>query len=201
MSKHVPRASSQAKHFRRLWLNPQIRPRGRPWVTSLRHSGRLRFAQPRAPTFRPGSLGHGLAAASRVFTGRTSRVRSAEGEWVSALFVLVECTWKVDYRLAEGHEPAPESVKALKDGNAIFNGWPYLPECVQESVARRRQPPLTIPLLRLPPKPSGQEPFASEQAAQGKRAGDQRALAATESRSQASGIKAADAAFAAAGAG
>jgi hypothetical protein len=67
--------------------------------------------------------------------------------------VLVECTWEVDYRLANGYQPAPKAVQAFKDGNGIFNCWPYFREYLQNTVTRMNLPPLTVPLLRLLPKP------------------------------------------------
>jgi hypothetical protein len=66
---------------------------------------------------------------------------------------LVECTWEVDYRLAEGYQPPAEAVKAFKDGNAVFNCWQYFREYVQNTITRINLPPLTVPLLHLAPKP------------------------------------------------
>ncbi len=79
--------------------------------------------------------------------------------------LVVDCTWEVDYRLAENYQPSPKAVKAFKDGNAIFNCWPYFREYVQNAVTRMNLPPLTIPLLRLLPKlpatkPAGRRPEA-----------------------------------------
>ena len=77
-------------------------------------------------------------------------------------FVLVECTLEADYRLAEGYQPSPETVRAFKDGNAIFNCWPYFREFVQNAVTRMNLPPLTLPLLRLLPKPPGRKLVESQ---------------------------------------
>ncbi len=66
--------------------------------------------------------------------------------------VVVECTWEVDYRLAEKYQPTPEAVRAFKNGNAVFNCWPYFREYVQNTITRMNLPPLTLPLLRLLPK-------------------------------------------------
>lgn len=66
--------------------------------------------------------------------------------------VLIECTWEVDYRLVDKYQPTAEAVKAFKDGNAVFNCWPYFREYVQNTITRMNLPPLTIPLLRLVPK-------------------------------------------------
>ena len=67
--------------------------------------------------------------------------------------VLVECAYEVDYVLREGFEITPEHVKAFKDGNAIFNVWPYFREYLQNNLQRMGLPPLTAPFLRLQPKP------------------------------------------------
>lgn len=67
--------------------------------------------------------------------------------------VLVECAYEVDYLLREGFSITPEQVKAFKDGNAIFNAWPYFREYLQNNLQRMGLPPLTAPFLRLQPKP------------------------------------------------
>ena len=67
--------------------------------------------------------------------------------------VLVECAYEVDYVLREGFEITPEHVKSFKDGNAIFNAWPYFREYLQNNLQRMGLPPLTAPFLRLQPKP------------------------------------------------
>lgn len=67
--------------------------------------------------------------------------------------VLVECAYEVDYVLREGFSITPDHVKAFKDGNAIFNAWPYFREYLQNNLQRMGLPPLTAPFLRLQPKP------------------------------------------------
>lgn len=67
--------------------------------------------------------------------------------------VLVECAYEVDYVLREGFEITAEHVKAFKDGNAIFNAWPYFREYLQNNLQRMGLPALTAPFLRLQPKP------------------------------------------------
>jgi hypothetical protein len=64
----------------------------------------------------------------------------------------VDCTYVVDYQLREGFVPSAKQVKAFKDGNVIFNCWPYFREYLQESVQRMGLPPLTAPFLRVQPK-------------------------------------------------
>jgi hypothetical protein len=66
--------------------------------------------------------------------------------------VLVECAYEVDYILREGFEITSEHVKAFKDGNAIFNAWPYFREYLQNNLQRMGLPALTAPFLRLQPK-------------------------------------------------
>ncbi len=73
-------------------------------------------------------------------------------------FLDVDCTWEVDYRLAPGYRPEARIVKAFKDGNAVFNCWPYFREYLQNTVVRMNLPPLTVPLLRLLPKAVKQTP-------------------------------------------
>lgn len=67
--------------------------------------------------------------------------------------VLVECAYEVDYVLREGFSITPEHVKAFKDGNAIFNIWPYFREYLQNTLQRMGLPPLAAPFLRLQVKP------------------------------------------------
>lgn len=66
--------------------------------------------------------------------------------------VSVECCFQADYKLEEGYEPQPDELKAFKDGNAIFNCWPYFREQLQNTLVRMNFPPLTAPFLRLTPK-------------------------------------------------
>ena len=70
--------------------------------------------------------------------------------------LVVDCTWVLDYQLASGYRPSAEAVKAFKDGNAVFHCWPYFREYLQSTVSRMNLPPLTLPLLRLMPKPPSQ---------------------------------------------
>lgn len=67
--------------------------------------------------------------------------------------VVVECDFEADYEMAEGFALSPEAARAFKDGNAIFNVWPYFREYLQSSLQRMGLPPLTAPFLRLQPKP------------------------------------------------
>jgi hypothetical protein len=67
--------------------------------------------------------------------------------------ILVDCTLSAEYKLNPGYVPEPEDVKAFKDGNAVFNCWPYFREFLQNTLTRMNWPPLTAPFMRLQPKP------------------------------------------------
>jgi len=67
--------------------------------------------------------------------------------------VLVECAYEVDYLLRESFAISAEHKKAFKDGNGIFNIWPYFREYLQSNLQRMGLPPLVAPFLRLQPKP------------------------------------------------
>lgn len=64
----------------------------------------------------------------------------------------VECTFEVSYQLRPEFTPTAEQIKAFKDGNAIFNCWPYCRQYVQETIQRMGYPPLLLPLLRVQTK-------------------------------------------------
>jgi len=67
--------------------------------------------------------------------------------------LVIACRLEVAYELAEGYIPTPEEIEAFRQGNAVFNCWSYFREYVQNSVARMSFPPVTIPFLRMVPKP------------------------------------------------
>ena len=66
--------------------------------------------------------------------------------------IFVECVWEVDYLLKGEFRISDEQTKAFKDGNAIFNAWPYFREYLQSSMERMGLPPLAAPFLRLEPR-------------------------------------------------
>ncbi len=70
--------------------------------------------------------------------------------------VCIECTFEMSYELKAGFNPTPEQVSAFKDGNAIFNCWPYCRQYVQETIQRMGYPPLILPFLRVQTKTSHQ---------------------------------------------
>jgi len=61
----------------------------------------------------------------------------------------VECTFEVIYQLRPEYTPTADQAKAFKDGNAIFNCWPYCRQYVQEMIQRIGYPPLILPFLRV----------------------------------------------------
>jgi hypothetical protein len=66
----------------------------------------------------------------------------------------VECVYELCYRLKEGYKPQQSEIEAFKNGNAIFNCWPYFREFFQNVTARMGQAPPPLPLLRVVPKPA-----------------------------------------------
>jgi hypothetical protein len=76
------------------------------------------------------------------------------------LLFNVQSAFDLDYRIEEGFEPTDESIGAFKDGNAVFNCWPYAREFVQSMTSRMGLTPPPLPLLRLIPK--SKEPTAVE---------------------------------------
>jgi hypothetical protein len=72
-----------------------------------------------------------------------------EGQSRERTIVCVECTFEVSYQIRPGFAPTAEQINAFKDGNAIFNCWPYCRQYVQEMILRMGYPPLTLPFLRI----------------------------------------------------
>ena len=64
----------------------------------------------------------------------------------------VECTFEASYQLRPEFTPTAEQINAFKDGNAIFNCWPYCRQYVHETIQRMGYPPLLLPLLRVQTK-------------------------------------------------
>lgn len=84
-------------------------------------------------------------AVSFKMTGKLAGVETAP--------VSVECDFEADYELLEGFTLSPDAARAFKDGNAVFNLWPYFREYLQSSLQRMGMPAFTAPFLRLHPKP------------------------------------------------
>jgi preprotein translocase subunit SecB len=93
------------------------------------------------------SGGQLLVEVSFRLTGSRKEVSSK-----NSMIVCVECTFEVSYQLHPEFTPSAEQIKAFKDGNAIFNCWPYCRQYVQEMIQRMGYPPLILPLLRVQTK-------------------------------------------------
>jgi hypothetical protein len=66
---------------------------------------------------------------------------------------LLESAFDLDYEFHDNSfEPSPESVTAFKDGNAVFNCWPYTREFVHNITARMGLDLPPLPFLRIVPK-------------------------------------------------
>ena len=63
--------------------------------------------------------------------------------------LCIECAFEASYHLKAGFEPTEEQIKAFKDGNAIFNCWPYHRQYVQDVILRMGYPAITLPFLRV----------------------------------------------------
>lgn len=66
--------------------------------------------------------------------------------------ICVECTFEASYQLRPEFTPTTEQITAFKDGNAIFNCWPFCRQYVQEMIQRTGYPPLILPFLRVQTK-------------------------------------------------
>lgn len=66
--------------------------------------------------------------------------------------VKVECIFEADYSLKPEFEITPEHIRAFREGNAIFNLWPYFREFLQSHVTAMALPPFVAPFLRIQPK-------------------------------------------------
>lgn len=86
--------------------------------------------------------------------------RSLDASVPGKIVVLVECTFGLTYRLADGFVPEQPSIDAFSKGNAVYNCWPYLREFVQSIAARMGHSPPPVPLLRVQPQKAA-EPKAT----------------------------------------
>jgi hypothetical protein len=73
----------------------------------------------------------------------------------------VQCTFDVDYEIEQNYYPDQGAINAFKDGNAVFNCWPYARETVQDFASRMGISPPPLPLLRMVPKSKEASPNVS----------------------------------------
>ena len=84
-----------------------------------------------------------------------------------ALLFNIECAFDLDYEIQdESFEPSAASIAAFKDGNAIFNCWPYARELVNSLTSRMDIHVPALPFLRMVPK--APTPPATSEAEPGK---------------------------------
>jgi hypothetical protein len=72
----------------------------------------------------------------------------------------IECSFELDYEIEPDYHPDSAAIDAFKDGNAVFNCWPYARECVQSLTSRMCVNPPPLPLLRIVPKQAPPEATA-----------------------------------------
>ena len=72
----------------------------------------------------------------------------------------IRCSFHLDYSLPPDSAIKPSEIRAFAKSNAIFNGWPYFREIVQNTCARLGLSPPPVPLLKfkiVAPKQNGQK--------------------------------------------
>jgi hypothetical protein len=84
-------------------------------------------------------------------TGRESTDAESQAAKPEAA-IMVNCVYAVEYSVDASFDATPAHVDAFKDGNAIFNCWPYFREYLQSSLVRMNLPVFTAPFLRLQAK-------------------------------------------------
>ena len=90
-------------------------------------------------------------------------VRGENGTEPPLRLFSLECAFDLDYELHDkSFQPRPESVTAFKDGNAVFNCWPYTREFVHNIMARMGLDLPPLPFLRIVPKQAASEPQPSK---------------------------------------
>jgi len=94
-----------------------------------------------------GPFGQLVVEVSFRLTGTRKESASKERKAVS-----VECAFELTYQLKPDFSPSSEQIRAFKDGNAIFNCWPYGRQFIQDTIQRLGYPPLILPFLRVQTK-------------------------------------------------
>lgn len=75
----------------------------------------------------------------------------------------VKCRYGLKYSLRPGYVPSADELVAFKEGNAIFQCWPYSRELINSLTMRMGTPIPPLPFLRLQPKrPAKQTTHASD---------------------------------------
>jgi len=106
----------------------------------------------------PFSLAQTHTSRANAVMGRLLRIevsfhfQSFDASENKAELFSIQCSFDLDYELEEGYQPPAEAIESFKNGNAIFNCWPYARECVQSITNRMGTNPPPLPLLRMVPK-------------------------------------------------
>jgi hypothetical protein len=117
-----------------------------------REQSDVEFEQPFSLKFSHGSIaridGKGQLAVEVEF-----RFDSSDASKASKKTFSLGCTFELCYSLQEGYSPSEKEIAAFKDGNAIFNCWPYAREFAQNIALRMGHAAPPLPLLRVVPQP------------------------------------------------
>jgi hypothetical protein len=82
--------------------------------------------------------------------GVVYQFQSYDSSETPSLHFSIECEFDAVYLIEDtSYQPSEDSISAFKDGNAIFNTWPYAREFVQSMAARMAVNPPPLPLLRI----------------------------------------------------
>ena len=126
----------------------------------LDHIALLRGSGSRAPAgtqlSEPYTLNESHSSTARLINDVLAVEVSFEAFAVDAKKIKVfsvECAYELCYGLKEGYRPEESGVEAFKNGNAIFNCWPYFREFFQNLTSRMGHTPPPLPFLRVAPKP------------------------------------------------
>ncbi|MCL6544993.1 MAG: hypothetical protein K6T61_07180 [Bryobacteraceae bacterium] len=103
--------------------------------------------------FQPSILEHSETGASFAVKITVHGDPKTPGDSPSKRIFEVSCRFAVQYSLKEDYSPSEKELDAFKEGNAVFQCWPYARELVQNLTLRMglHLPPL--PLLRIAPRP------------------------------------------------
>jgi len=102
---------------------------------------------------------------STLFVATSFTFKTGPADAIGEPVVFVHCRFEACYDLVEGYTPAKRELDAFREGNAIFNCWPFFREYVASTVVRSGYPPPPIGFLRLAPRV---EPDAHEPSPEGK---------------------------------
>ncbi len=83
--------------------------------------------------------------------------KGGEGQSEKHIFE-VACRYALQYALKEGYTPSQDELDAFKEGNAVFQCWPYSRELVQNFTMRMGLQIPPMPFLRLAPRPLPKKP-------------------------------------------